>query len=78
MRDCPVPLPTEPVLLLTGASLKMFGSSANGFGSKKSDLDICLTIPRQNKVYTCLYMYVYWSHTPSAVDLQYVVYISVY
>lgn len=28
-----------------GAQLDLFGSSANGFGSYKSDLDICLTLP---------------------------------
>jgi DNA polymerase sigma len=32
------------------ATLEMFGSSANGFGSKSSDLDICLTIPDHDKV----------------------------
>lgn len=26
-----------------GATLKLFGSSANGFGFQRSDLDICLT-----------------------------------
>ena len=35
-----------------GAELEMFGSSANGFGSKGSDLDICLTLPGHDKVYT--------------------------
>jgi predicted nucleotidyltransferase len=37
-------------LLCVGATLEMFGSSANGFGSKSSDLDICLTIPDHDKV----------------------------
>lgn len=34
------------------AELQMFGSSANGFGSKSSDLDICLTLPGHDKVCT--------------------------
>lgn len=34
------------------ADLEMFGSSANGFGSKTSDLDICLTLPGHDKVHT--------------------------
>ena len=34
----------------TGAQLEIFGSSANGFGSKNSDLDICLTLPGHDKV----------------------------
>lgn len=28
------------------ANLLLFGSSANGFGSYKSDLDICLALPQ--------------------------------
>ena len=38
-------------VLCVGAKLEMFGSSANGFGSKSSDLDICLTIPDHDKVF---------------------------
>lgn len=38
------------VFLHVGAQLEMFGSSANGFGSKDSDLDICLTLPGHDKV----------------------------
>jgi hypothetical protein len=38
--------------LYPDAQLQMFGSSANGFGSKNSDLDICLTLPGHDKVYT--------------------------
>lgn len=38
----------------TDADLEMFGSSANGFGSKLSDLDICLTLPGHDKVHTHL------------------------
>ena len=36
--------------MCVGAQLEMFGSSANGFGSKNSDLDICLTLPGHDKV----------------------------
>lgn len=35
-----------------GAELKIFGSSANGFGSKNSDLDICMILPGYDKVST--------------------------
>ena len=38
-------------VLCVGAKLEMFGSSANGFGSKSSDLDICLTVPDHDKVF---------------------------
>ena len=41
-----------------GAKLAMFGSSANGFGSKNSDLDICLTIPDQEKVTKAVYHFI--------------------
>ena len=34
----------------TDARLQMFGSSANGFGSKNSDLDLCMTLPNDDKV----------------------------
>ena len=34
----------------TDASLQLFGSSANGFGSFKSDLDICMTLDRDTDV----------------------------
>ena len=40
------------LLLYVDAELEMFGSSANGFGSKDSDLDICLTLPGHDKVCT--------------------------
>ena len=30
---------------LSDAELELFGSSANGFGSRYSDLDICLLLP---------------------------------
>eukprot|EP00577_Skeletonema_sp_RCC1716_P030890 CAMPEP_0113433972 /NCGR_PEP_ID=MMETSP0013_2-20120614/35286_1 /TAXON_ID=2843 ORGANISM="Skeletonema costatum, Strain 1716" /NCGR_SAMPLE_ID=MMETSP0013_2 /ASSEMBLY_ACC=CAM_ASM_000158 /LENGTH=36 /DNA_ID=CAMNT_0000323833 /DNA_START=77 /DNA_END=183 /DNA_ORIENTATION=+ /assembly_acc=CAM_ASM_000158 len=29
----------------TGTKVAVFGSSANGFGSPNSDLDLCLSIP---------------------------------
>ena len=41
------------------ADLEMFGSSANGFGSKTSDLDICLTLPGHDKVHPHMYYVVY-------------------
>ena len=43
----------------------MFGSSANGFGSKDSDLDICLTLPGHDKV---LYGTKFWYHLVTYVD----------
>ena len=36
--------------MYVGAQLEMFGSSANGFGSRNSDLDICLILPGHDKV----------------------------
>ena len=37
-------------LIAVDAKLTIFGSSANGFGSRSSDLDICMTIPGHDKV----------------------------
>lgn len=34
----------------SGTSLHLFGSSANGFGSYKSDLDMCLIMPEDGNV----------------------------
>ena len=31
------------LLLSSGATLKLFGSSVNGFGFRQSDMDICMT-----------------------------------
>ena len=34
------------LLILIDAQLELFGSSANGFSSYQSDLDLCLTLPQ--------------------------------
>ena len=36
-----------------GVTLKLFGSSANGFGFQRSDLDICLTFEGNPKGQVC-------------------------
>ena len=33
-------------IFMTDANLELFGSSANGFSSYRSDLDVCLTLPQ--------------------------------
>ena len=44
--------------LLADAELKLFGSSANGFSSYKSDLDVCLSLP-QLSIETVCYLLMY-------------------
>ena len=41
-------------LLPAVADLQMFGSSVNGFGSPKSDLDLCLLHRGLNEVCVCV------------------------
>lgn len=48
----------------------MFGSSANGFGSKRSDLDICLTMPPDNQNVLIIILYITSIHSIATVVLM--------
>ena len=44
----------------TDGNLELFGSSANGFSSFKSDLDVCLTLPQFETEMVVQYLLTEW------------------